>query len=106
MQLELSTRTFIHHLWNPSTTEPPLIEGSNLIGTPFVLNSNVDPYSEVLATETATNRVLIVGDWKQCVVLDRVGLQIEFIPHPFMTTTNLPDGDVVGIRSGESEPTP
>lgn len=91
-QTELSTRNFIHRLWNPTGTEPPMIEGSNLINTPFVLNSNVDPYSGVLATETATNRVLIVGDWKQYIILDRVGLEIEFVPHLFNTTTNLPDG--------------
>ena len=61
-QLELSTRNFIYRLWNPSGSEPPLIEGENLVGSPYVLNSSVDPYSSVDDTATASNMVLFVGD--------------------------------------------
>ena len=61
-QLELSTRNFIHRLHNPSGSEPALVDGMNLIGVPYVLNSSVDPYSDVDAAATATHRPLIVGD--------------------------------------------
>lgn len=91
-QLELSTRNFIHRLWNPSGTEPPLIEGSNLIGSAYELNSNVDPYSAVDPAVTANNYVLFVGDWNNYIILDRVGMAIEFVPHIFATANNLPQG--------------
>ena len=91
-QIELSTRNFIHRLWNPSGSEPPLIEGSNLVGTSFVLNSSVDPYSDVDDTATASNFVLLVGDWSNFIILDRIGMSIQFVPVLFNTSSNLPDG--------------
>lgn len=95
-QLELSTRNFIHRLHNPSGTEPALIEGTNLIGAPMRLNSSVDPYSDVDATATATNRVLFVGDWRQYVILDRIGTSVYFMQPGVLqnTANNLPDGRV------------
>lgn len=95
-QLELSTRNFIHRLYNSSGSEPPRIDGNDLIGAPYVLNSSIDPYNDVDAAATASNYVAIVGDWSRYVILDRVGLSVYFVPPGVLqnTTTNLPDGRV------------
>jgi predicted phage gp36 major capsid-like protein len=76
--------------------EPPMIEGANLIGVPFRLNSSVDPHSAVNAAATASNRLLFVGDWKQYVILDRVGTSVYFLPPGVLqnTANNLRDGRV------------
>lgn len=95
-QLELSTLNFIHRLFNPSGTEPPLVDGNQLIRRPYVLNSSIDPYSSVDAAATANNRVLFVGDWRHYIILDRVGLSVHFVApgHLLNTANNLPDGRV------------
>jgi predicted phage gp36 major capsid-like protein len=67
-----------------------------MLGVPFMLNSSVDPYSAVDAAATATNRVLFVGDWKNYVILDRIGTSVHYLPPGVLTNTanNLPDGRV------------
>jgi HK97 family phage major capsid protein len=94
--LELSNVNFIHRLFNPSGTEPPLIDGDRMLRRPFVENSSVDPYSAVNAAVTATNRVLFVGDFSNYVICDRVGLAVHFVPPGVLqnTANNLPDGRV------------
>jgi predicted phage gp36 major capsid-like protein len=86
-QLELSTANFIRRLYNLSGTEPALIEGNNLIGLPFVLNSSADPYSAVNPAASASNMVLFVGDWAQYVILDRIGTSVFFIPPGVLQNT-------------------
>ena len=95
-QMELSTRNFLHRLYNPSGTEPALIEGSNLVGLPFALNSNIDPYSAVDAAATASNMVLFLGDWSNMIILDRVGTSVHFVPPGVLQNANAgrPDGRV------------
>ena len=78
-QLELSTLNFIHRLWNPSGSEPPMVEGDRLVKLPYALNSSIDPYSAVDAGATASNMVLFVGDWRHYVIVDRVGLQVAYV---------------------------
>jgi HK97 family phage major capsid protein len=44
-------------------------------------------------TTTALDREVLLGDFSQYVIVDRPGgMSVEFIPHLFNTTTNLPDG--------------
>jgi len=95
-QMELSTANFIHRLYNPSGSEPALIEGQNMLKLPYRLNSSIDPYSDVDDTATANNYVLTVGDWSKFVILDRVGMSVNFISpgHILNTANNLPDGRV------------
>lgn len=95
-QMELSTRNFIHRLHNPSGNEPALIEDNRLIGSPYVLNSSIDPYSSVDAAATASNMVLFVGDWSKYVILDRVGTSVWFVQPGVLQNSNAgrPDGRV------------
>jgi HK97 family phage major capsid protein len=41
---------------------------------------------------TTTTKILIVGDFRYFVIVDRVGLNVEVVPHLFGTTANLPSG--------------
>jgi len=95
-QLELSTLNTLHRLWNPSGTEPPLLEGNTLLKRPYVENSAIDPASAINAAATASNRVLFVGDWRNYVILDRVGLSVAFVGPGILqnTANNRPDGRV------------
>jgi HK97 family phage major capsid protein len=44
-------------------------------------------------TTTALDREVLFGDFSQYVIVDRPGgMSVEYIPHLFNTTTNLPDG--------------
>jgi HK97 family phage major capsid protein len=43
-------------------------------------------------TALADNLVLLFGDFQRYVIADRIGTQVEFIPHLFHTTTNRPSG--------------
>lgn len=95
-QLELSTLNKIRRMFNPSGTEPPLVEGDRMLGLPYELNSSVDPFSGVDPAVTASNMLLFLGDWRHYVILDRIGLSVHFVPPGVLqnTTTNLPDGRV------------
>lgn len=95
-QLELSTRNFIHRLWNPSGSEPRIVEDGRIADLPYLLNSSIDPYSDVDASATATHRLLIVGDWSKYTILDRVGTSVYFLQPGVLqnTSNNLPDGRV------------
>ena len=94
-QLELSTLNRLGRLYNPSGNEPPLIEGSQLLRRPYVENSNLDPYSAIDPEETATHRPLIVGDWRQFIILDRVGMSVSYLAPGILKGTNdRPDGRV------------
>lgn len=57
--------------------ELPWVEGSGFDGT---INATQDNY------------VLIVGDWRNYVIVDRVGASVEFVPHLFATGNNRPSG--------------
>lgn len=43
-------------------------------------------------TALADNLVAIIGDFSNYVIVDRIGMQVEFIPHLFATANNLPSG--------------
>lgn len=61
-----------------------------LLGYPLEEWSAMDAYSAVDTAATATNHILAFGDWSKYVIIDRIGGTIEFIPHLFHTSNNLP----------------
>ena len=63
-----------------------------LLRRPLAENSAVDAHSSINAAVTADNPTLFYGDWNQYVIVDRIGGALEYIPHLFNTTSNLPDG--------------
>ena len=63
-----------------------------LLRKPLAEDSNLAAHSAIDPAATADNPILFVGDWRQYVVLDRIGMSVEFVPHLFNTTSNLPDG--------------
>lgn len=95
-QLELSTLNKIHRFWNPTGTEPPLLVGNQLLNRTWNLNASMDPYSDLSPATTDSNYLLLLGDHSKYIILDRVGLGIEYLPpgHIVNTANNLPDGRV------------
>lgn len=65
---------------------------AQLIGYRLYENSDMDPYSTFDAGATATNFLLLAGDFSKYVIVDRIGMSVEFIPHLFDTNANLPNG--------------
>ena len=43
-------------------------------------------------TATANNYILILGDFSNYVIADRIGLSVELVPHLLATANNLPNG--------------
>ena len=60
---------------------------AKLLGKPLYEVSNMDA-----AITTGDDDILLVGDFSRYVIVDRVGMSIEFIPHLFATANNLPSG--------------
>lgn len=65
---------------------------ARLLGYRLLENSSMDALSDLDAGATADNFLLLAGDFSKYVIVDRVGLSVEFIPHLFNTSNNLPDG--------------
>ena len=63
-----------------------------LLGVDLLESSDMDDSNDIDATATADNHVLVVGDWNNYVVVDRIGLQVELVPHLFATGNNRPSG--------------
>lgn len=63
-----------------------------LLGWQFAEHSEVDDALDINAAATADNFILFVGDWSRYVIVDRVGMTIELVPHLFHTSNNLPKG--------------
>jgi len=65
-----------------------------LLGKSLYESSDMDAYSDINAAETdGNNHILLFGDFKKYVVVDRIGMSIEFIPHLFATANNFPSGE-------------
>ncbi|BBX72215.1 phage major capsid protein [Mycobacterium shinjukuense] len=54
---------------------PPMLAGKNILEVSHM--DTVDP------AVTATNHPLVLGDWKQFLIVDRVGAMVELVPHLF-----------------------
>lgn len=65
---------------------------SQLLGYPLYEASEMDDADDINAAASADNFILLAGDFRQYVIVDRVGMSVEYIPHLFNTSTNLPDG--------------
>jgi HK97 family phage major capsid protein len=63
-----------------------------LLGYPLLEASDMDALSDLDAAATADNFLLFSGDWSKYVIVDRIGMSVEFIPHLFATASNLPNG--------------
>ncbi len=57
--------------------------------------STVDAHSDINITVTADNHILYVGDWKNYVILDWVGMSVTYIPPGHLSgVSGRPDGRV------------
>ena len=65
---------------------------AQLLGYSLYENSAMDAYSDLDDTASADNFLILAGEFSNYVIVDRIGMSVEFIPHLFNTTTNLPDG--------------
>lgn len=63
-----------------------------LLGWPAHEASEVDDWYDLDAAATADNFLLFVGDWSKYVIVDRVGMTVELVPHLFHTGNNRPSG--------------
>lgn len=67
----------------------------DLQGRPTTLRGrpieNATYMPEFTGATTAAN-ILVVGDFRNYLIVDRAGMTVENVPHLFSTTTNLPDG--------------
>lgn len=61
---------------------------TTLRGRPIELATSMPAFT---GTTGAAN-ILIVGDFRNYLIVDRAGMTVELIPHLFSTTTNLPNG--------------
>jgi HK97 family phage major capsid protein len=62
-------------------------------GIPTLLGKRVNECADMSGTlSTAANNAIVVGDFSQYVIVDRVGMSVEPIPHLFSTANNLPSG--------------
>lgn len=61
-----------------------------LIGYPAYKSSDMD--SGFNAAATADNFILCLGDFSRFAIVDRVGMNVEFVPHLFATANNRPSG--------------
>lgn len=50
-------------------------------------------FSDFVAGNTGAQNILVVGDWSNYLVYDRLGATIELIPHKFSTGSNMPTGE-------------
>jgi HK97 family phage major capsid protein len=67
-------------------TNPP-----QMMGWPVYENSQMDG---TIAAGTTNDYVLLSGDFSQFVIVDRIGLTVQYIPAVFSTTNNRPTGEV------------
>ncbi len=62
-------------------------------GTPSrLLNYPTFEYSNMVTTISSNSSIVTYGDFSQFVIVDRIGLNIEVVPHLFGTTNNYPTG--------------
>lgn len=66
---------------------------STLLERPHVEEPNMRGFSDLNAAATADNLLLVLGDFQKHIMVDRVGLAIELVPHLFHTGNNLPKGE-------------
>lgn len=65
---------------------------ARLLGYPFYENSAMDSATDIDAGANADNFILLLGDFRNYLIVDRAGMNMELVPHLFDTTTNRPSG--------------
>lgn len=83
---QFATTSNYHAFWTDLGGPIP----SQLLGYPIHEWSAMDANSAISASATADNHVLLLGDFSNYVIADRIGGSVEFIPHVFNTNANLP----------------
>lgn len=63
-----------------------------LLGYALHENSAMKSATAINAGATADNFIAVLGDWRNYLIADRVGMQFELVPHLFDTTNNRPSG--------------
>lgn len=63
-----------------------------LLGYGLFENSAMDASPDINVAATADNHVLILGDWRNYLIVDRAGMNMELVPHLFATANNRPNG--------------
>lgn len=61
-----------------------------LLNKPAYENSG---FTDFVAGDTGGQDVLVLGDWSNYLVYDRLGATVELIPHKFSTGSNMPTGE-------------
>ena len=89
---ELSTLNEIDQFETTNGAKQFLDTYSKLLGKQVIENSNVAAHSAINTAASADNPILYAGDFKSFVILDRVGMTVEYVPHIFDTNANLPSG--------------
>lgn len=64
------------------------LKDEQLIKRPMAVSS----YMDGTITASATNLVLLFGDFSNYVIADRIGMTVELVPHLFATANNRPSG--------------
>lgn len=65
---------------------------SELLGYRAYENSALGSTSDIDAAATEDNHILVLGDWRNYIIVDRAGLNMELVPHLFATANNRPSG--------------
>ena len=63
-----------------------------LLGYPLYEASTMKDYDDFDAAATADNFLIVAGDWSKYVIVDRIGMAVEYVPHMFDTTAGTPTG--------------
>lgn len=73
-----------------------------LLGYRTFENSSMDSANDIDDTATADNHILILGDWRNFLIVDRAGMNMELVPHLFHTGNNRPSGQRGFLAWGRS----
>jgi HK97 family phage major capsid protein len=81
---------FYRYVAQASTTDPlPFTQGR---GEPFLGTPKLEWSTMSSATTVTGSKIAIVGDWSGYVIADRIGAQVELIPHIFGAANRYPTG--------------
>jgi len=73
--------------WNSLAPSAP----ETLLGYPWVEVSAMDDSPDIDATASEDNFILFLGNWSRYVIVDRIGMNVELVPHLF-GANNRPTG--------------
>jgi HK97 family phage major capsid protein/HK97 family phage prohead protease len=88
----LGAKTTYNDIRNFATTDGPDLWVRLADKTPSQLIGYDAREITSMAGPTGTNRYLLFGDFSQFLIVDRVGMSVELVPHLFGTSNNYPTG--------------